>query len=213
MDTRTPSGDPDAAFVIVGGRPCLDLADTLGKRGTRDIERLSDPARLGRWLHEVGLADAPVPVDEDELQRAHELREAVYLLVRSVLDDAEPDGQAVALVNHMAAGADLAPRLVASPPRGAAVLNARWHGPAPVDAALSTLARDAIDLLAGPLAPRVKECENPDCTLVFLDDSQARRRRWCAMERCGNLAKIAKYRSRDQVRTSEPSSRSTSRRG
>ncbi|MFF1909458.1 CGNR zinc finger domain-containing protein [Kitasatospora sp. NPDC058218] len=36
----------------------------------------------------------------------------------------------------------------------------------------------------------------PDCSLLFLDDSQARRRRWCSMDRCGNLAKIAGYRAR-----------------
>jgi predicted RNA-binding Zn ribbon-like protein len=66
----------------------------------------------------------------------------------------------------------------------------------PFDAALSTVARDAIDLLTGPRADRVKECEHPDCSLLFLDDSQSGNRRWCSMERCGNLAKISGYRTR-----------------
>ncbi|WP_442806810.1 CGNR zinc finger domain-containing protein [Streptomyces sp. NBC_01750] len=34
-----------------------------------------------------------------------------------------------------------------------------------------------------------------------MDDSQARRRRWCSMERCGNLAKVAEYRSRTRNRS------------
>ncbi|WP_329599495.1 CGNR zinc finger domain-containing protein [Streptomyces pseudovenezuelae] len=55
----------------------------------------------------------------------------------------------------------------------------------------------------GPLLERVKECENPSCSLLFLDDSQARRRRWCSMGRCGNRAKIAGCRSRG--RTASPS--------
>ncbi|WP_330324081.1 CGNR zinc finger domain-containing protein [Streptomyces pseudovenezuelae] len=55
----------------------------------------------------------------------------------------------------------------------------------------------------GPLLERVKECENPSCSLLFLDDSQARRRRWCSMDRRGNLAKIAGCRSRG--RTASPS--------
>ncbi|XES01156.1 CGNR zinc finger domain-containing protein [Streptomyces sp. S1D4-11] len=54
------------------------------------------------------------------------------------------------------------------------------------------MARDAVLLVGGPLLARVKECENPECSLLFLDDSQARRRRWCSMDRCGNLAKVVK---------------------
>jgi predicted RNA-binding Zn ribbon-like protein len=61
------------------------------------------------------------------------------------------------------------------------------------------VARDAVALVRGPLLERVKKCENPDCSLLFLDDSQARRRRWCSMERCGNLAKVAGYRSRSRA--------------
>ncbi|MGW4894871.1 CGNR zinc finger domain-containing protein [Kitasatospora sp. NPDC004240] len=67
-------------------------------------------------------------------------------------------------------------------------------------AALSAVARDAVLLVSGPLPGRVKECENPDCSLLFLDDSQARRRCWCSMGRCGNLAKVSGYRSRARGR-------------
>jgi predicted RNA-binding Zn ribbon-like protein len=71
-----------------------------------------------------------------------------------------------------------------------------WGAHHPVDAALATLARDVVDLLNGSRTPRIKECEHPDCSLLFFDDSQSGRRRWCSMERCGNLVKIAGYRQR-----------------
>jgi predicted RNA-binding Zn ribbon-like protein len=58
------------------------------------------------------------------------------------------------------------------------------------------IARDAIRLLGGPQASRIKECQHPDCSLVFLDETQSARRRWCSMERCGNLVKTAGYRAR-----------------
>jgi predicted RNA-binding Zn ribbon-like protein len=193
--------DPLLAFVFVGGRPCLDLVDTLGKRGVRDIERLPDGARLSQWLAEAGLTASPPSASVADLRRAHQLREAVYGLVRSVLDGQHPHEYDVAVVNQAAGNADLVPQLQLTDAAGSDGLTAAWHGPAPVAAALSTIARDAIGLLSGPLAGRVKECENPDCTLVFLDDSQARRRRWCSMERCGNLAKLAKYRGRATVET------------
>lgn len=74
-----------------------------------------------------------------------------------------------------------------------------WKADRPGPAALATVARDAVLLAGGPLLARVKKCENPDCSLLFLDDSQARRRRWCSMDRCGNLAKVAGYRSRSRA--------------
>ncbi|MGW6276112.1 CGNR zinc finger domain-containing protein [Kribbella sp. NPDC055071] len=186
METAT---EPPA-FVFVGGRVCLDLVDTVGKRATENVERLADRGRLADWLTEVGLAESSPAVSESDVRRARELREAVYSLVRSILDDRDPQDQDADVVNRLAHKADLIPQLQVGPDG----LAAAWRGATPVGAALSTIARDAIDLLTGPLADRVKECENPECTLVFLDDSQARRRRWCSMERCGNLAKLAKYR-------------------
>jgi predicted RNA-binding Zn ribbon-like protein len=130
--------------------------------------------------------------------------------VRCVLNGQHPSENDAAVVNQAARKADLVPQLRVGDAAGTDGLKAAWHGTAPVAAALSTIARDAIDLLSGPLAGRVKECENPDCTLVFLDDSQARRRRWCSMERCGNLAKVAKYRGRATGET--PSRAATGRR-
>ena len=196
MEARGASTDPPPEFVFVGGRPCLDLVDTLGMRGVRDLERLSDGERLGQWLAEAGLAASPPPASEADVRHARALREAVYGLVRCVLNRQHPSEHDAAVVNQAAHKADLVPQLRVGDAAGTDGLTAAWHGTAPVAAALSTIARDAIDLLSGPLAGRVKECENPDCTLVFLDDSQARRRRWCSMERCGNLAKVAKYRGR-----------------
>jgi predicted RNA-binding Zn ribbon-like protein len=186
----TPT-DPALAFPFLGGRPCLDFVATLGKRHATPLERLPDPAALGRWIGEAGLAveDGPVPVAVRDLTEARALREAVYRLLRAAMAGQDPDEGDVALVNEVAARPDLAPQLG---PR-------HWTARHPARAALSTVARDAVLLVGGPLLERVKECGNPDCSLLFLDDSQARRRRWCSMERCGNLAKVAGYRSRNRA--------------
>jgi predicted RNA-binding Zn ribbon-like protein len=61
---------------------------------------------------------------------------------------------------------------------------------------LSTLARDAIDLVTGPYARRVRECASDECALLFVDTSRPGRRRWCSMDGCGNRAKTAGYRKR-----------------
>jgi predicted RNA-binding Zn ribbon-like protein len=42
----------------------------------------------------------------------------------------------------------------------------------------------------------VKACQGHDCTLVFLDRTRARSRRWCSMGVCGNRAKVTAHRLR-----------------
>jgi predicted RNA-binding Zn ribbon-like protein len=80
---------------------------------------------------------------------------------------------------------------------GSGVPNARDR---PVEAALATIARDAIELVTGPLAGRVRECGRPDCALLFVDTSRPGRRRWCSMGTCGNRTKTAAYRRRRRTR-------------
>ncbi|MEU9170559.1 ABATE domain-containing protein [Streptomyces sp. NPDC048420] len=191
MTGSSSPADPALAFPFIGGRPCLDFAATLGKRHTTPLERIPDPAALARWFSEAELAvgEGPVRVTARDLTDARQLREAVYGLVRTAMAGQEPAPADVERVNAAAAQPDLAPQL--GP--------ARWTARSPARAALATVARDAVLLVRGPLLERVKECENPACSLLFLDDSQARRRRWCSMDRCGNLAKIAGYRSRSRA--------------
>lgn len=61
-------------------------------------------------------------------------------------------------------------------------------------AGLSAIARDAIDLLTGPLGHRIRVCAAEDCAFLFVDASRPGTRRWCSMERCGNLAKLRTHR-------------------
>src|SRR5262249_14935664 len=42
----------------------------------------------------------------------------------------------------------------------------------------------------------VKACEGQACTLMFVDHTRGRARRWCSMAACGNRAKQAAYRNR-----------------
>ncbi|WP_406223063.1 CGNR zinc finger domain-containing protein [Streptomyces canus] len=190
--TGSPApADPALAFPFIGGRPCLDFAATLGKRHATPLERLPDTPALARWITQAELAtdEGAVRVTARDLTDARLLREALYGLVRAAMAGREPDPGDVERVNAVAAQPDLAPQ----------VGPVRWTARSPARAALATVARDAVLLVRGPLLERVKECENPDCSLLFLDDSQARRRRWCSMDRCGNLAKIAGYRSRSRA--------------
>lgn len=180
-------GQDRQGFPFRSGRLCLDFSATLGGRYRGGLERLASTEDLRRWLQASGLSPRPStvsPVSEGELESARELREAIYGLAHP---NTKPRPGDVALVNRWAGLPSLAPRLAADG-------TVSFHGS--VEAALSTLARDAIDLLTGPSARRVRECARPDCSLLFVDLSRPGRRRWCSMERCGNQRKTAAYRSR-----------------
>jgi predicted RNA-binding Zn ribbon-like protein len=172
-------------FAFLSGRPCLDLTTTLQVRHREPIETLRSPRDARDWIEQAQLAER-VAVDDAGLVRLRDLREVVHRLARAALAAAPPDPADVRRVNDAATHPPTVPRLV----DGAV----RYRGD--LDQVLSTIARDAIDLLAGPYAGRIRECAHPDCSRLFLDASHAGRRRWCGMAACGNKSKSAAYRRR-----------------
>jgi predicted RNA-binding Zn ribbon-like protein len=187
-----PAGE--LRFLFIAGRPCLDLAATVGERWRRSFERLRTPDDLSRWLVEARMLGRPPTVEQAQLEAARALRDAIYPAAKSAgkgaLDPAD-----VAEINRWAANPAPAPQLDRA-------RRVRWVAEQPVDAALASIARDAIDLISGPLATRVRECAADDCALLFVDTSPPGQRRWCSMDGCGNRAKTAAYRRR-HVRTQE----------
>lgn len=188
MGRRTADGD---AFRFRAERPSLDFCSTLLWRCRTPVEQLRRPGDLVRWIDAAGLAPCPAAATEDDLVRARALREAAYRLFRAHLegDAGGLPAEDVATVNAAALAPVPAPRLGA----GGRV---RWVSDDPLPAALSTLARDCVDLLTGPLAGRLRECAAPDCAFLFVDTSRPGTRRWCAMNRCGNRQHVRDHRSR-----------------
>jgi predicted RNA-binding Zn ribbon-like protein len=196
MATPADQSGDDPAFVLVAGRPSLDLVATLGRRHATPVERIPDAAALARWFVAAGLLPTSPPVTEAHLMQARQLREAIGSLVRAGMSGSPLSGDPLAVVNGYAARPDLPPQLVLEDGRPVVTTPPA----ADVEDALATIARDAVRLLGGPQAARIKECEHPDCSLLFVDETQSGRRRWCSMGRCGNLVKTAGYRARRRGR-------------
>ena len=146
------------------------------------------PARFGRWFVAAGLLAAaprspkPNSTGPGDCGRRSPSWSAPRIAGQPADDEAVRDPErrrrggrpAAPARDHPGRPADRAPGRRRRPGR-------RWPG----------IARDAVRLLGGPQASRIKECQHPDCSLVFLDETQSARRRWCSMERCGNLVKTA----------------------
>jgi predicted RNA-binding Zn ribbon-like protein len=179
---------PGVARRFRTGRPSLDLVHTGGEGVYAVFELLHGAADVDRWLAHLLGVDTVRAVGGD-VAATRTLREAVRAAAAAAMAaDALPPG-AVATINAAAAAAPPVPVLGADGTAAPAP-------PVTAAQARSLLARDAIDLLTGPLAARIRVCAAPDCGLLFVDASRPGRRRWCSMERCGNRAKTRGYRSR-----------------
>lgn len=183
---RTADGD---AFRFRSGRVSLDLCSTVLWRNVRPVEQLRSPDDLARWRSEAGLGHSRHALTEANLADARKLREAIYRLVSAHIRGVRLPSRDVAAVNAAARHPCRTPRLG---PRG----ELHWDDGEPLAAALSAVARDAIELIADPQADRVRECAAPDCAFLFVDTSRSGARRWCAADRCGNREHVRKHRSR-----------------
>jgi predicted RNA-binding Zn ribbon-like protein len=181
----------ELAFRWRGGRLSVNFTATVGERWNGRFERLREPADLVRWFHEAGLTDAFVAVTLARLRHARQLREALYRLFIAVRTAAAPQAGDLAVVNRWATRPMPGPALVLRGDRLAS-------SPAASDATvlLTAVARDAVDLVTGPLASRIRECDRHDCGLLFVDESRAAARRWCSMDACGARSKMSAYRRR-----------------
>lgn len=184
ISTPLPHFDPGAL--------CLEFAYS-GSLGEVP-EQWHAPHDLSEWVEARFGNLGPLAADatERELVDAIVLRDAIatVTLDYTARRDLTPD--AVDTVNLFAATPDIPP-LLAGGRRQAGHTSVR------IGHALSTVARDAVRLLTADNTDRVRECAADDCALVFYDESRSTNRRWCSMQRCGNVAKVRAHRARQRL--------------
>lgn len=193
---NTSEPEPSAErleFRFVSGHHALDFLATFADRHRGGLERLRHPDDLDRWLRAAGLPASKSATAED-LDHARGLREAIDRLVRSSMRAEPGDRPDIVCLNAWARHEALAPQLSGH-------FELHWRASDPVNGALALLARDAVELLTSPDRELIRECAAaPACSLLYLDRSRGRRRRWCEMERCGSRAKMTDYRQRKATR-------------
>ncbi|MFF4415815.1 CGNR zinc finger domain-containing protein [Streptosporangium sp. NPDC001559] len=179
------------SFRFDAGAVCLDFAHSGGEGRYAVFETLHEPADLGEWLAQPPLgAVVTVPVTAEDLVAAKALRRAIWNAARARAAHRPLPAEAVEAVNRAAAAPPLVPELAENG------MDTGWAVPVLATQALSTMAREMIELLSGPLAERFRECASETCPLVFVDSSRPGARRWCSMERCGNRHKVRALRAR-----------------
>lgn len=208
-------------FKLIGGDVSLDFVNTAGgrisnpqKKNGRDYsdafysDKLENYADLITWSLKAGLmnekeAKKLLRIAEDNpqaadavLKRALILRESLYRLFKSSIEGWQPEPEDVEKLNRELSLARNHQKLAAA--KSGFVFE--WIDRADaLDSMLWQISEAATELLVNGDISRLEKCGNDICNWLFLDTSRNRRRHWCDMKDCGNLAKVRRFRAKKQV--------------
>jgi predicted RNA-binding Zn ribbon-like protein len=182
---------------FVAGSAGLDFVNTAELRGHPEAgDVITTAADLRRWGQRYGLLSHAAGHDagDDELRRAIEARELLYAVFVARIQGRLPSraqlDQLAALATAAYAAAELR--------RGDnGALEWRWRRNE-LSTVRHTAVSDAVQLLAQPPTPRLKQCPGDHCGWLFLDRTKRGNRRWCEMRACGQEAKDDRRRQRQR---------------
>jgi predicted RNA-binding Zn ribbon-like protein len=188
-------------FDRCAGHLALDFANTVSNRGTASaIDRLGSYQDLLAFATQAEvLSDAEAhrlaararrspAAAEEVLQRARDLRDALYDLFAALAEDRPPPAAALPELNRAVARLEIG-------------RDWRWTwscAPGGLDDMLGPVTIAAAELLTSAERERIRMCAADTCAWVFLDTSKNRSRRWCDMKQCGNRAKARRFHARQQ---------------
>ncbi len=207
-----PPPRPIAAIRLDGGRLCVDFANTIHDRAALVAEDyLATPERYVDWALRTGAIGAEEtvrpPASEDArvqlMADIGALRDAVYRLLKARAEGVTLPADALRTANAWLLKAR---RDQALADDGQLVLRA---APGDVSLPLKRIALDLVDTFEKARAGdfRLGCCANhSSCGWLFADTSKNGRRRWCAMETCGVISKMATLRERRRARATSSAS-------
>ncbi|MGV9675826.1 CGNR zinc finger domain-containing protein [Nocardia sp. NPDC003482] len=182
----------------LGGRLCLDFANTVGPRRSRpdkaSHEYLGTLPDLVRWCAAAELVDGPDALRGDDLlHRCLDLREAIHRTFAALAADRRPPDEDVAAILYAHSETLRHATLTVTGPRA----RLTWPRTGP-SAVLGPIADSAVDLLRTGDLDRIRVCPGHDesCGWLFYDTTKNRSRRWCSMDLCGAHDKVRRHRAR-----------------
>lgn len=162
---------------------------------------LRAPRDLDEWLDAVGIDRNGAAATPRELASARVLRDALRRLAAHLTADDRP--AAASAVADPEAAIDAVNAIAARLPapalklrRGRLDLGVESDLPA-ATAGLARVAAEAVQLLGGDDAARLRACHAPGCVLYFVRSHP--RRQWCSVA-CGNRARAARHYARTRQR-------------
>ncbi|THV41186.1 CGNR zinc finger domain-containing protein [Glycomyces buryatensis] len=181
----------NASEPLVGEPLAVDLVNT--RPVGQDL--LATTGMLASWLALEADRLPGLEVDrnltDDDLEAVHRVRECIANALAALMNGQHPPKSALDGLNRALAAAPATRRLEWVD--GAVVAGSKRAGTS-AEWLAAMLAESAADLLTDPSISKLRRCEADDCVMLFLPAHP--RRRWCAPERCGNRARVARYYQR-----------------
>jgi predicted RNA-binding Zn ribbon-like protein len=193
----------------IGGDAALDFLNTVTGRDVQPRDWLDGYPRLLEWAEGARLlppktlralarwAERDPGAAARALAKAKRLREALFEIASGIAGRRPPQPEALEFLReHWLAGAE-AHDFAFRGGRLAAVLDPLADG---LDLVASMVAWRFVGQVLPHPPERLKICDGPNCSWLFLDTSKAGRRRWCDMADCGNDAKARRFQARRRRR-------------
>jgi predicted RNA-binding Zn ribbon-like protein len=184
---------PAARFQFIAGHVALDFVNTVANRGNPEIARdcFESGADFKEWVRLEGkLPEVRSAVGVQDLRRIRMLRETLHSIFQEIARGGRVTGQSLSRMNEAILKCRRM-KLLVSDREGI-----RWGwapDASPLDVALCKIVMDAAELVASDLRGSIKECAGAGCGWLFLDRSQAHKRKWCSMADCGNREKARQH--------------------
>ncbi|GAA4003281.1 CGNR zinc finger domain-containing protein [Allokutzneria multivorans] len=170
---------------LIGEPLPIDLVNTRTSEG----DLLDSPEALSAWLDSQ--ADRLPPLARVELAPVLALREHISQALRAARVGLAPPPESLAALTSVHRAAPLYRELSWT---GSAVSATPRRGATATEVLLAELAEATADLLTSPDITKVRNCDGPECLLLFLPAHP--RRRWCSPKICGNRVRVARYYQR-----------------
>ena len=206
-------------WKFIGGRLCLDFVNSVG--GREELEEKPYPENIIvkdklenfnefiTWGKDIGiiteagrkyllnLNSSEKKETEITFKRAIELRESLFKIIYDVINNKEPDEKMIQILNREYS--------IANENRKLVYMNNKieWQfsrDPFKPDYLIWVIAESVVKLLSSEVISRVKICAGDDCGWLFLDTSKNKSRQWCDMKDCGNVAKVRRFRKKQNKR-------------
>jgi len=190
---------------LIGGRLCLDFANTVGWHDSSEASResLTSYEKLVNWSLQANIlnkkqalsllkqAETQPSSAKEVLEQAIELRESLFRIFSSVLNNETPASKDLSMLNEAVGYAYGMLRVVPGERQFSLEF---MNGEDRLDEMLPPIVQSAVEILISEKElNRVKKCEGAPCGWLFLDTSRNRSRRWCSMADCGNRAKAKRF--------------------
>lgn len=187
-------------FLFLGNQLILDFLNTRPVIDGKELELLTDPAAVRRWLVAAGLLSRRQSLELEgiwpakasaQLQTLREFRENFRRVVSRLEAGVRPADAFLRYMNLLLAEHPFVDQIAHS---GEQLTRIRRFEPRrPLDA-MAPILESAMGLLVHADYSRIRKCDS--CELHFEDTSKKGTRRWCSMQICGNRAKVAAYTQR-----------------